>query len=79
MFRCLADHPSVPVVCHIDHVRTLEECCESLEHGFSSVTIDGSMSPLEKIVTLTARDLAQLGRQVLSFEMEAAIGLHTHI
>ena len=55
MFRYLADQASVPVVCHIDHARTLEECYEGIEHGFSSVMIDGSMLPLSENIALTGR------------------------
>jgi fructose-bisphosphate aldolase, class II len=54
MFRCLAEHASVPVVCHIDHARTLQECREGMDHGFSSVMIDGSMLPLSENIALTA-------------------------
>ena len=43
MFRYLAERASVPVVCHIDHARTVEECVEGIDCGFSSVMIDGSM------------------------------------
>lgn len=54
MFRYLAEQASVPVVCHIDHARTIDECREGIEHGFSSVMIDGSMLPLNENIVLTA-------------------------
>ena len=54
MFRYLAEQASVPVVCHIDHARTIDECREGIEHGFSSVMIDGSMLPLNENIALTA-------------------------
>lgn len=53
MFRYLAEQASVPVVCHIDHARTVEECREGIDHGFSSVMIDGSMLPLAENIELT--------------------------
>ena len=53
MFRYLAEQASVPVVCHIDHARSIEECREGIAHGFSSVMIDGSMLSLSKNITLT--------------------------
>ena len=40
MFRHLAEHASVPVVCHIDHALTVEECVAGIDHGFTSVMID---------------------------------------
>lgn len=55
IFRHLAEQATVPVVCHIDHARSLEECREGIEHGFSSVMIDGSMLPLDENIALTRR------------------------
>ena len=46
MFRHLADETRVPVVCHIDHAYTVEECAAGIEHGFTSVMIDGSALPI---------------------------------
>jgi fructose-bisphosphate aldolase, class II len=53
MFRYLADQAKVPVVCHIDHARRLDECREGIDNGFSSVMIDGSMLPLAENIALT--------------------------
>ena len=55
MFRHLAEQSTVPVVCHIDHARSVEECREGIDSGFSSVMIDGSMLPLEENIALTAK------------------------
>jgi fructose-bisphosphate aldolase, class II len=55
IFRYLAEQASVPVVCHIDHARTVDECRAGIEHGFSSVMIDGSMLPLAENISLTQR------------------------
>jgi fructose-bisphosphate aldolase class II len=54
MFRTLADAASVPVVCHIDHAYTLEECVAGIESGFTSVMIDGSRHPIARNIDLTA-------------------------
>jgi fructose-bisphosphate aldolase, class II len=53
MFRYLAEQAMVPVVCHIDHAKTVEECREGIDHGFTSVMIDGSMLPLADNIALT--------------------------
>ena len=60
MFSHLADTVDVPVVAHIDHARTLEECQAGLAAGFNSVMIDGSALPFDENVALTRRvaDLA---------------------
>jgi fructose-bisphosphate aldolase class II len=54
MFRHLAEQARVPVVCHIDHAYTLDECREGIEHGFSSVMFDGSRHEISKNIDLTA-------------------------
>ena len=55
MFRYLAEQANVPVVCHIDHARSVEECRQGIDHGFSSVMIDGSDLPLAENIALTKR------------------------
>ena len=59
MFRHLAENASVPVVAHLDHGHTLEDCRAALDAGFTSVMIDGSKLPLQSNIDLTAM-VAQL-------------------
>ncbi|MEL6807898.1 MAG: class II fructose-bisphosphate aldolase [Pseudomonadota bacterium] len=54
MFRNLADAASVPVVAHLDHGYTFEECKEALESGFTSLMFDGSRLPLTENIDATA-------------------------
>ncbi|MEM9581722.1 MAG: class II fructose-bisphosphate aldolase [Pseudomonadota bacterium] len=54
MFRHLAEEVSVPVVAHLDHGYTLEECSEALDCGFSSLMYDGSRKPLQQNIEETA-------------------------
>ena len=54
MFRTLADQASVPVVCHIDHGYTAEECFEGIDNGFTSVMFDGSKLPISENIDRTA-------------------------
>jgi fructose-bisphosphate aldolase class II len=54
MFRHLAEEASVPVVAHLDHGYTLEECRAALDAGFTSVMVDGSKLPLQANIDLTA-------------------------
>lgn len=54
MFRHLAEHASVPVVAHLDHGYTLDECKEALDSGFTSVMYDGSRKPLAQNIAETA-------------------------
>ena len=54
MFRHLAEHASVPVVAHLDHGYSREDCELALESGFTSVMFDGSRKPLEDNIRETA-------------------------
>ena len=73
MFRYLAEQASVPVVCHIDHARSVEECQEGIDHGFSSVMIDGSMLPLDENVALTRRVVRLCKPHGISIEGEVGV------
>jgi len=54
MFRHLADNASVPVVAHLDHGYTFEDCKVALESGFTSLMFDGSRKPLNENIEETA-------------------------
>ncbi len=70
MFRHLADQAKVPVVCHIDHALTVEECVSGIEHGFTSVMLDGSALPISDNIELTARVVEIAHRAGVSVEGE---------
>ena len=55
MFRALADSVSVPVVAHLDHGYTFEDCKTALDSGFTSLMFDGSSLPLAENIDQTAR------------------------
>lgn len=55
MFRHLAENASVPVVAHLDHGYTYDECKEALESGFTSLMYDGSRKPLAQNIQETAK------------------------
>ncbi|WP_282602572.1 class II fructose-bisphosphate aldolase [Paracoccus sp. PARArs4] len=59
MFRHLAQHASVPVVAHLDHGYTVEECREAIACGFTSVMFDGSRKPLAENIAQT-REIVQM-------------------
>lgn len=62
MFRSLAESASVPVVAHLDHGYTVEECREAIDNGFTSVMFDGSRKPLNENIDMTS-SIAELAHQ----------------
>ena len=54
MYRHLAETSSVPVVAHLDHGYTSEECKIAIDSGFTSVMFDGSKTPLQQNIDDTA-------------------------
>ncbi len=54
MFRHLAENASVPVVAHLDHGYTAEDCRIAIDCGFTSVMFDGSRTPLAQNIADTA-------------------------
>ena len=55
MFRHLAENASVPVVAHLDHGYTYDECALALDSGFTSLMYDGSRKPLAENINETKR------------------------
>jgi fructose-bisphosphate aldolase class II len=70
MFRHLADRASVPVVCHIDHAYSVDECRAGIDHGFTSVMFDGSRKPVDENADITARIVEFAHRAGVSVEGE---------
>jgi len=55
MMRNLAESVDVPVVIHLDHGYSFEECQQALQAGFTSLMYDGSRQPLAQNIAETAR------------------------
>ncbi|MDF1776301.1 MAG: class II fructose-bisphosphate aldolase [Rhizobiaceae bacterium] len=70
MFRYLAENASVPVVAHLDHGYTVEECRQALDSGFTSLMYDGSRKPLEQNIEETAAIVEMAHKAGISCEGE---------
>jgi fructose-bisphosphate aldolase class II len=70
MFRYLADSVDVPVVAHLDHGYTYEDCKIALESGFTSLMFDGSRKPLQQNIDETAAIAEMAHRAGISCEGE---------
>ena len=55
MFNYLADNTTVPVVAHLDHGYSEEECKIAIDSGFSSIMFDGSRKSLNENIDQTAK------------------------
>ena len=62
MFRHLAEQSSQPIVCHLDHGYSKEECIEAMENGFTSVMFDGSKLLLNENIEKT-HEIAELAHK----------------
>lgn len=72
MFRTLAETASIPVVSHLDHGYSYEDCAQAIDCGFTSVMFDGSRKPLEENISETAK-IAELARRS-GVSLEGEIG-----
>ena len=72
MFRYLAEQSSSPVVCHIDHGYSLEECQMGIDNGFTSIMYDGSKLELNENIEKTA-NIVELGHKA-GISVEGEIG-----
>lgn len=70
MFRHLAERASVPVVAHLDHGYSFDECREALECGFTSLMFDGSRKTLQQNIDETAAIAAMAHDAGISCEGE---------
>ena len=70
MFRTLGEQASVPVVAHLDHGHSAEDCARAIDAGFTSVMFDGSMLPLDENIARTAEIAAFAHAAGVSVEAE---------
>ena len=66
------DHPDLPIAIHLDHGDTVDLVKSCLEDGFTSVMIDGSHSPFDENIKLTA-DVVKISHAV-GVVVEAELG-----
>lgn len=59
------EHPTIPIVLHLDHGQDFEICKECIDNGFTSVMIDGSHLPFEENIALT--------KQVVGYAKERGV------
>lgn len=70
MFRHLAENASVPVVAHLDHGYTYDDCSAALDAGFTSLMFDGSRKPLKDNIKETRQIVELANNSGISCEGE---------
>jgi fructose-bisphosphate aldolase class II len=65
-----AHRSTVPVTIHLDHGATYEQILTAIQHGFTSVMIDGSTLPFEENVAITKKIVEAAHAVGLSVEGE---------
>jgi len=68
----LAESRAVPVVLHLDHAETVEQCLVAARAGFSSVMYDGSKLPFDENVRNT--QFVVRAARAMGVSVEAEIG-----
>lgn len=70
MVRELADEVQVPIGLHMDHDYSLEAVTKTMDAGFDSIMIDGSMYSLEENIRLTSLAVAAAHARGVTVEGE---------
>jgi len=63
----------IPMALHLDHGDTFELCKSCIEHGFSSVMIDGSHHPMDKNMELTRQVVEYAHKYDVTVEGELGV------
>lgn len=72
MFERLARQATVPIVMHLDHGFSYDDCAAAIDAGFTSVMFDGSRLPLAENIGQTRR-IADLARRA-GVSLEGEVG-----
>ena len=75
------EHPEIPVAIHLDHGPDFETCKMCIDHGFTSVMIDGSKYDFEENVALTKQvvDYAHAHGVVVEAELGKLAGIEDDV
>ncbi|MHB0960677.1 MAG: class II fructose-bisphosphate aldolase [Pirellulaceae bacterium] len=70
LVRAVADHHSIPVALHLDHAMELSLVQAAIDHGFTSVMVDGSSLPFAENVAFTRQAAEMAHAHGISVEGE---------
>lgn len=75
---------TIPVVIHLDHGKSFEECKKAIDSGFTSVMIDASSLPLEENIEITKKVVEYAEKYTVTVEAEIGsignnVNLYTNV
>ncbi len=70
MVKAAAEEASIPVCLHLDHGSSYELAVECMNHGYTSIMIDGSGEELEKNIEITQKVVEEAHKRGLPVEAE---------
>ncbi len=71
--RVLTERIHIPVAIHLDHSNNLELIAKCIDHGWTSVMIDGSTYPIEKNIAVSKQVLNMARPKGISVEAELGL------
>lgn len=79
--RVTADQAKVPVVLHLDHGTSFDDCVKCIRYGWSSVMYDGSKLPLEENIAMTKKivEFAHAAGVSVEAELGRLAGVEGHV
>ncbi|MCD1294650.1 tagatose-bisphosphate aldolase [Methanocella sp. CWC-04] len=78
---CAAKNAKVPVVLHLDHGTSFDDCVKCIRNGWSSVMYDGSKLPLEENIAMTKKivEFAHAAGVSVEAELGRLAGVEGHV
>ncbi len=70
----IAHYPDVPVVLHLDHGASYEDCVRAIDAGFTSVMIDGSLQE-DHVTPATFEQNTDVTRRVVEYARERGVSV----
>lgn len=73
LVKSMCEKLSIPVVLNLDHGKTVEDCFEAIDLGYTNVMYDGSSLPLEENIANTQKVVKYAHRKKVTVEAELGV------
>lgn len=81
LVKSLCDTLAIPVVLNLDHGKTVEDCIEAIDLGYTNVMFDGSSLPLEENIAKTKQvvEYAHMHNVTVEAELGVLAGIEDEV